>query len=356
MRSIAISLLYSGKIHFRLLRHLLLFAGMNFLFSWVVYSQDQNDLSFMVAARGVLVNSVFFFGYAYLTAYALVPWLIPRRKYIPFAVLFIVSGLTLSWAKFAFSGTIFYNSLADQFSTDQGKVSLPEVLMNAKDMTFIVALFLIAKYTRDNYILRNRINELQQHQLQSEIRLLRNQLDPHVVFNNLNNIYCLSLNKDGSVGIYLRRLYTVLEYYFRVGTMQRVPLAKELEAVTAYIRLEEIRYGDRLKTSFSVEGDFTGKKIYPFVLFSYVENCFTHGCVSESGNAWIKIFIKAARERIIFHASNSKPGDAGNQEVQDTSTVIGRKKAALELLYPGRHSIHIENRDDEYRVDLMFRT
>ncbi len=348
-------LLYSEKLKYRIARHLFLFIGMNLLFTWVIAMRSGQDQQLQEIARNVLINSFFFFGYAYLTAYVLVPLLLSRGKYIMFIIFFLLAGSLISWLKFIFSDYLFYSVIGNDPGSKIGAADLSRILVNTKDMTFIVALFLIAKYTKDNHQVNSRLAMLQDDQLRSEIRLLRSQLDPHVVFNNLNNLYCLSLNHSPAVSANLGRLRSVLSFYFVDGKKEKVNLSRELQAIGDYLNLEKLRYGDRISVDYRTEGDPGQKEIFPLVLFPFIENCLEHGCSTESGSAWIRIWVKVESDALTFHASNSKPATVP----EALGDVIGRRKSGpaekLDLLYPGKHILRVENRKDLYSVDVKLK-
>ncbi len=278
MRNLPWLLFYSEVLVFRLIRHLFLFVFMILLFTWVVSLDSAEDKSFLAIFKSVAINSMFFFGYAYITAYLLVPWLIPKKSYLLFIFLFLGSGMIISWLKFIFSDYIFYTAISADLNERIGNMDFAHLLMNTKDMTFIVAIFMIAKFSKDNYHANNRLRELKDQQLRSEIKLLKNQLDPHVVFNNLNNIYSLSLNNQESLLVNLGIFRSLLSYYFMEGKAETVSLRAEIENIENYINLEKLRYGDRLNIEFLIEGETSNKNIVPFILFSFIENCFDYFC------------------------------------------------------------------------------
>lgn len=349
------AILFSEKLVCRIVRHLFLFVGMNLLFTWVVMMRDPHNPQILVIARNVLINSLFFFGYAYLTAYLLVPFLLTQRKYILFFSSFLLAGLLISWFKFIFSDYLFYNAIGTDFSSRIEAANLSRVLVNTKDMTFVVALFLIAKYTKDNHQVNNRLTMLQDAQLRSEIRLLRNQLDPHVVFNNLNNLYCLSLNQSPAVTQNLVRLNSVLSYYFIDGKRQKVKLSRELQTIEDYLNLEKLRYGNRVAIDYSVEGDPGKKEIFPLVFFPFVENCLQHGCSIESGSAWIRVWINIEADTVTFHASNSKPEIVLETVQGGVDRVKNSPADRLDLLYPGRYLLKVDDRKDMFSVDIQLK-
>ncbi|MEX0988555.1 MAG: histidine kinase [Bacteroidales bacterium] len=355
MSKITELLLYSDKGLFRVGRHLFLFIGMNLLFTWIIWFQGARPGTLTDILQGVLINSVFFFGYAYLTAYILVPWLLSNRKYIFFITAFVMGGMVISGLKFLFSDYLFYSVISGEYPDSSRTFELSRMIVNTKDMTFIVAIFLIAKFLKDNHHLNRRLKELQEYQIRSEIKLLKHQLDPHVVFNNLNNLYCLSLNHADVVKSNLGRLRSVLSFYFIDGKSQSVPLSRELRAIEDYINLEKLRYGERLSVDYVVTGEAGGKKLYPFVLFTFVENCFDHGCSLEDGSAWIRISVHSAENSVSFHASNSKSGYPGEAASEFNKGVSAGSNNALQLLYPGKYTMCVYNKDDTYSIDLKLR-
>ncbi|MCK4746923.1 MAG: hypothetical protein KAT15_07810, partial [Bacteroidales bacterium] len=162
-------ILINQKLLYRILRHVILFLTMVLLFSWVTYYRSGDGSNFLSGFLAVFINALFFFGYAYLTVYMLIPYFLLRKKVVTFIATFILTGIGLSLLKFLFSDIVFYNAIAPENSFPLRTLSLSAVLVNTKDMTFIVAIFAIAKYARDPYILETSIKELEQKVLEAEI-------------------------------------------------------------------------------------------------------------------------------------------------------------------------------------------
>lgn len=325
------------------------------IFSWIVYTKGDDSNNFLIVAKGVFVNSIFFFAFAYITAYLLIPILLSRKRYLLFALAFLISGMLISALKFVFSDYVFYSAIASDLSGRMRILDFSYLMVNTKDMSFIVAIFLIAKFAKDNHHIKIRLKELQDQQLRSEIKLLKNQLDPHVVFNNLNNIYALSLNNSNLLAENLARFKSILHYYFIDGKRQYVALKKELQTIENFIRLEKLRYGERLSIEFDVNGPQEGKKIIPFVLFSFVENCFEHGCSIDYGSAWIKILVRIEKNSILFHASNSTPDNMPDSGTKAKRKEVKKTKPKLDILYPGKYMLRIDDRPNMYSLDLKLR-
>jgi len=215
-------------------------------------------------------------------------------------------------------------------------------------MSFIVAAFLIVKYAKDNYILKRRVAELQQAQIKTEIRLLRNQLNPHVIFNNLNSMYYLSLNNSEWVIPTASRLKSLLTYFFVTGRNHSVPLQAEIKSIEDYIFLEKLRFGQRLDIQFVTNGEGEEWEIVPFTLFTIVENCFNHGANINSTPSWIRIMLDISPGLIVFSSSVSRPENNGLTSFHKTEESGFREK--MDFLYPEKYRINIDENRDMFRI------
>lgn len=347
-------LFYSDRFVFRLLRHSILVVLMIALFTWIVYFRGQTSITFSSALLAVILNAFFFLAYAYLTAYLLVPKLLMKRRFLLFLLLFLAGGFLLTFLKYIFSDYLFYDAITSGLVTAHDKLDVAYLLVNTKDMTFIVSVFIIVKYAKDNRFKQRRLRELSDQQFQAEIRILRNQLDPHVIFNNLNNLYSLSLNNSAALPVNLSRFRRILEYYFKKGDLPKVSVEEELGLIDDFIGLEKLRYAGRLKIEFNKKGLFGEKQIVPFLLFSIVENCFEHGCADNSGMMWIRIAVQSEGDGIIFHASNSLPDHYFTGSADDSGAPVSISRW-LSVFYPDKHSLRVNDRDQRYAVDLKLK-
>ncbi|MCK4879470.1 MAG: histidine kinase [Bacteroidales bacterium] len=342
------NLLISQKLIIRIFRHLVLFLTMVFLFAWVAYSRTGEPGSFWRGYAMVFTNAIFFFGYAYITVYLLIPHLLLKRRIFTFFISFVLAGLGLSLLKFLFSDYIFYQAIAPENATSGSLFSLRALVVNTKDMTFIVAIFALVKFARDHYTLELNNRELQRKELEAELKLIEHQMDPHVIFNNFNNLYSISIYRPEHLKPTVKKLKAILHYLFNESKSDKVLLEKEVEMIENYIGLETLRFGDRLKVHFKSEGQMSGLKIAPLILYSFVESCFVHGAGENSRKSWIRIELKVQDSRLRFVATNSLSGsrEYGNGGSNENS--IRR----LELEYPNSHRLAIREKKNEHEVEL----
>ena len=345
-------LMISQKLFYRILRHVTLFLIMVLLFSWVTYSRLDDSASFLNGFIMVFTNALFFFGYAYLTVYLLIPYYLVKNKVLYFIVLFVLTGIGLSLLKFIFSDYIFYQAIAPENVSPESTISLSAILVNTKDMTFIVAIFALVKYTRDHYLLESNIRELQRKGLEAELKLLEHQLDPHLIFNNFNNLYSISIYRPEYLKSTVKKLKSILHYLFSESKREKVLLTKEVEMIENYIGLEKLRYGERLNISFKTEGNIEGFKIAPLILYSFVENCFVHGAGEDPRKSWINIELVVKDSRLIFMAANSISEQPREQKANRKSNANENSLRRLELQYPNSHRLAIREKRNEHVVEL----
>ncbi|GAB3910001.1 histidine kinase [Larkinella knui] len=183
-----------------------------------------------------------------------------------------------------------------------------------------------------------------------ELKSLKDQINPHFLFNTLNNLYGLTSQDSQKAGEVVMRLAQLMQYMLYEGNRTRVPLCKEMEYLQNYLALERIRYGDRLHLSWQVKGATESVYIAPLILLPFVENAFKHGVSRQLDDAWIQIQLTVGPDDLIFKVENSKP-DGSNQT---PATGIGLPNIAkrLQLIYPDRHQLRHLNGTGTYLVTL----
>ena len=346
-------LLYNNSVLYRGTRHILFFVITVVLFTGILFVQSENDN--LPHIFGItLGNAFFFFGYAYITIFLLVPELLLKAKPFWFIVVFLLIGIGLSALKLLFSDYIFYASIAPENISGNGAFNLRLIVMNTKDMTFIVALFCIAKYVKDYILTEDLRKKLEQQHRKAQTTLLQSQFDPHFMFNTINNLYALSLLNPGKTNEVISRMKIVLTYIINESLKEFVTLEDEVELVENYLQLEKLRYGKRLKVSYKTEGDLTAAKIPPMILFLLVENSFKHGSSLDAGAPWITILVQATAEEIIIETENSKPEglQKKRKEIERGSGYSGLKRR-LNIIYDGQgYNLKVKDMGDKFKVRL----
>ena len=192
--------------------------------------------------------------------------------------------------------------------------------------------------------------ELARRNFETELALLKSQINPHFLFNTINNIDVLIAKDPALASEYLNKLSGILRYMVYETKAERIPLARELGYVEQYVELQKIRTANPGYVHFEVKGDADGQRIAPMILFPFIENAFKHTERRKSTNT-IRIKVAVEEKRLIFECVNSyaaAPG--GGQDFGGLGNELIRRRLAL--TYPGRHSLEVADDGAVYGVKL----
>ncbi|MBN2807375.1 MAG: histidine kinase [Prolixibacteraceae bacterium] len=224
--------------------------------------------------------------------------------------------------------------------------------------SYIIILFAtIVHFVRESHrrtLERDRMNSLKtETELRlkdARLQLLQGQLHPHFLFNMLNNLYGLWMEKSDATPDVILKLSALLDYMLYRCDQEKVALNDEVTFLRNFIELETIRHDQRLKIETVLPAQTDDLKISPLILFTFVENAFKHGANKTSGISFIKIHLAVAGPQLQFRLENSfdhltsvnVPKGIGLNNVQER----------LSLLYPRRHHLVIDQADDIFTVQL----
>ena len=345
--------LFNNEFKFRLVRHFVFFAATVLGFAFLFFFQNKSD-GFASALWITFVNSLFFFSYGYVTIFLLIPEFLLNRKAGWFVVLFLLIGVALSALKLMVSDQIFYAALSPENMQRRGLLNLRFVVVNTKDMTFIVALFCIAKFVKDFFHAEKTRKILQKETLEAKRKLYQAQFDPHFLFNTINNLYAISLlNPEKAIQV-VGRLKTVLHYIIDEIQKDFVALESEIVLVKNYIQLEKLRYGNRLKVDFIIDGNLQTARIPPMILFFLIENSFRHGSSLDAGSPWIHVNIKPENGKIQLRVENSKP--LSTRIFKGGTLPLSQLRKRLDVIYSrDGYDLKIDETDKSFSVNLELR-
>lgn len=259
--------------------------------------------------------------------------------------------MILSAIKLSISDFIFYSAISPEFIGSKGMFTFRFMLINTKDMSFIVALLVIAKFSKDWVMAEKQYRVLRKKYDELNLKLLQRHFEPHSLFNTLNNMYSLSLrNFDETLDV-ICRFKRVLQFAIVDAQLEKVLLSREVEMINDYIRIEFLRYGTRLRLSNTIKGEINHQVIAPFLLFTLVENCFIYGSSNDAGYPWIELLLNCEKDKINFQTKNSIPNKI---ESTETGEYIHFKKLRqrLELIYPGKYNLLLQQKKQELTVKL----
>ncbi len=195
-------------------------------------------------------------------------------------------------------------------------------------------------------------NELILQTRTSELALLRSQVNPHFLFNTLNNIYSLVYQKSEDAPAAVMKLSSIMRYMLYDATTDKVLLEKEIEYLQSFIELQKLRIRDRDFVELHVSGLKEGKTIAPMLLIPFVENAFKH-CSKTGTGPGIKIVLDTDPKYIRFTVSNRVKSDPSANKDTVGGIGINNIRRRLNLLYPGKHILNFSQSESFFIVDLI---
>ncbi len=215
------------------------------------------------------------------------------------------------------------------------------------DLIFMVGLIFGVEITRQKNVLKDQISQLKSEKLDQELTMLKAQINPHFLFNTLNNIYGMALKKADETPDIILQLSKIMRYNIYEAAEKNISIEKDIDNIKDFIQIQKIRHR-QLTVDLVVNLDNPSQDISPLILIQFVENAFKHGVSESLGQAYIHIIIQLQNGILTYFIENSK-----EEKSHEHSTKIGLKniRRQLELLYP-KHTLSVENRSDRYIVNL----
>jgi len=268
-----------------------------------------------------------------------------------------LAGFLLSAFVFSFLQMLIEIKVIDPLLYERKPIiSIKYILVAFIHVYAIVLLAGVLKLIKDYFISREQNTQLQIEKTEAEMKLLKGQINPHFLFNTLNNLYSLALKNDKNTANGILQLSHLMDYMLLQSTASQVGLQSEIELIKNYIDLEKLRYLDKLKSSFDIKGKPTSIKISPLLLLPFVENAFKHGISQNTNSNWLIIFLNIEKDHIKFSIENSKPETVKEQMlIKNHGIGLKNVKRRLELIYPGKHKLEINDNKHYFSVELLIK-
>lgn len=230
----------------------------------------------------------------------------------------------------------------DLFSTK--RYVRTKVRMGTSILFFSVWAISIIRYIA---ILRENTKKLKEAHTKAELTMLKSQINPHFFFNSLNAIYYLSMQKSDEAPATIIKLSDMMRYVLTDANLEKVLLKKEQEYLSKYIEIQQFRLPEKTQLNFQITIEDGNKEIAPLLFIPFVENCFKFG---TSANYKTNIYIKlvGTQTKISLFTKNEKI----NKKEKSTSTGLENVKKRLDLLYPNKHKLQMEDGEQFFTVNL----
>ncbi len=299
------------------------------LSGWMLIDRYDTWLSFFLWG---LSYAIIIMAVIWINHFVLIPYVLDKKRYFLYGILLMASILFVSYLRaYEKDGWLgiskFFFFLL--YTTGAG-----------------MAIFLL----RRNVRMQKQKEEKEKLQKEMELTYLKEQVNPHFLFNSLNSIYALSRQQSRETPEVVMQLSELMRYQLESAKKDTVQLKEELEFIENYLLLEEKRLSKRCTIEFLIEGDSSNYNIPPMLLIPFVENAIKHGAQATNEQSAIDVVATVKSDVFHFQITNTKPSSYVRLDRNGLGLENVRRR--LNLLYPNSHRLGIEDTERAYSVNL----
>lgn len=294
---------------------------------------------FPIPIKFVVLNILFFMGLTYFSNFVLVDMFYAKRKFAQFILLYIFFIIT-------------YAAIVNQI------LNVFKIGGEEEEYIFtLIACFAFATFSTSLKIIRYSykreviFTKIENKQLKTELSLLKAQVNPHFLFNTLNNLYGLIVqNQNQKASDITLKLSDLMRYLLESSKTEQISLEKEIKFMEDYLVLEKIRLSAQADIRFEVYDLKKDIFVAPLLFISLVENAFKHGLLTISEESFAHFSLSVQGKDLFFEAKNSV-GKSLDRHLK-SGTGIDNLRKRLQLIYPQKHQLEIEETETLFKVTL----
>ncbi|WP_229367784.1 sensor histidine kinase [Fibrisoma limi] len=290
----------------------------------------------------------------YANLYVLIPRYLEKSRfgfYLAYWLLTVVCATLCIVGGYYFSAYVSHRSIQDLYGES---ARFYVFLGNALPSTVAsMTLAMSIKLTKNWVQTRQRQQLLEKEKLETELKFLKNQFNPHFLFNTINSIFFLIHKNPDMASASLAKFSELLRYQLYECNDGPIPLKREITYLKNVMELEELRLNDNVRVTFDVELALAEQLgIAPFILMPFVENAFKHVSKQRDRLNWITIKLAVTGGQLDFRVANSTDSDAAREVVQYGGIGLKNVQRRLDLIYPDQYKLTIQHDPGQFTVTL----
>ena len=330
-------------------KHYLVIAQLVFwLTIWSIIGLNADDFNqFLRRNFGAIVIQIILI---FTVSYVLVERFLFQKKYVIFIIIsiFLIVGLS-------FISSQFLMMEPPKIPLRPGALKPPSAflihIVQISMSYFISTLLMIFMESQKK---EAQLETQKTALIESELKFLKMQINPHFLFNSLNNIYSLSILKSEKTPESIHSLSEMLRYVIYDCEIPLVPIEKEIHYIENFIDLFKLRSSKEFNINFTNNIENTALEVAPMLFITYIENAFKHSGIEKGGDAFVNIQLDSTKDSVTLVVENSLPKE---KNVKDKASGIGLINAEkrLQIMYPNKHTLKIDT-SDIFKVELNLNT
>ncbi len=326
----------------------LLFWGVYFMINFVRWGSYFND--YVYSLKSNLVEFTIHIILTYFHTYYLLPKFALKKKYTTYFISIILSLAAVYVARTELNLLLVSSNIWPEAIGTQKAFSFNHILAVTIGEIYVVALVTAIKLAIDWISERKKNESLKQLQLQTELKYLKSQIQPHFFFNTLNNLYYLTIEKSEKAPDVVLKLSEIMQYVLYDVKEPEIGLLSEINYIQSYLELERLRHGDKVTSEIEIKGNIDDIAIPPLLLLPFIENCFKHGSKNNDAVSLDIHFENIKDEQLLFCAKNNF--NVNNVATKKQGIGIENVRRRLELLYKNKYSLETKIIDNTFNVLL----
>lgn len=291
----------------------------------------------------------------YLNLKLFIPRFFNKRNYYLHIILILITAFLLSTFSYYFLNPIYENI---EFSNRPPPIRGMHFWASYIQCLLLVTISSLIHFTKEGIKLKDvaiKLSEVEKEKLDAELKSLKAQINPHFLFNMLNNIYSLSLEKSDKSPKMILMLSDLMSHILYDCQEEKISLAKEISFLKNLIDLEEISVGDDVNITFNVDDSLASYNVSPLLFIPFVENAFKHCSKNGKDKSFVSINLIHKNENVCLKIENSV--DQNNEIIKDNYHGVGiiNVQKRLALLYPETHQLNISEESSIYKAELCLK-
>jgi len=302
-----------------------------------------------------ILNNILLIAFYYLNTYLLIPRLLENKKLVIYSL--VILGLLIFYGCMPRLYHYFFGSLQPQLPArpPTGRPrNFQQPLLSPGNIAVFLLVFVFSTGIRViNHWLRSeqRNKEIANEKVKAELSFLKAQINPHFLFNTLNNIYALASSQSEHTAPAVMKLSSIMRYVLSEAGNDHVPLEKEILFTSHYLELQKMRLTGKSSIDFVVKGDPLGIQVAPLLFLPFVENAFKYGISTREWSP-VTILLDIKKDSIYFSVSNHKHTHTSIRIADNTGIGINNTRRRLDLIYADQYALTIDDEPETFTVHL----
>lgn len=341
------------------------------LLSYFVDAAELRHFNAHLFFRTLLLKNGLLIAIVYFNLRVLIPAFLVPKHYVVYALTvigtvamgtFLTNQIEVtSWSQVHSSMTLPLHHTDEALPNDRLALDIEEkvvigaplnnrILLDALTVCRYLVISILLKFIDDFFRQREELQQIQHQKTIAELSALKAQINPHFLFNTLNNLYGLVLERSDLAAETVLKLADIMKYTLSEGDATSVPLWKDLDNLRHYFDLESLRLPNTANVTFTIDGKVENQRITPLLLLPLVENAFKHGVHRSREKPLLAIEVAVTPQTLELKTLNLKP--PADQQKSSLSIGLQNVRKRLDLLYPGRYQLEIIEDHQFFRVHL----